>query len=172
MIRIILDSEERLKKLALEDNLTGLNNRHYMLSHLEVISGEDKDYYLAMADPMVDSFVYYSQVDQNELTKVGASFGLWKVSPGEKATSKKQSWSIFKYMDTNLSDPILNMARSTSEQMTGQKAAATRTFQRGTQTACGKYKLKSKLAKGWKSTSSTRKRWRSTSRHTSDVWQR
>ena len=54
MIGIIIDSEERLKKLALEDNLTGLNNRHYMLSHLEVISGEDKDYYLAMAD--IDDF--------------------------------------------------------------------------------------------------------------------
>ena len=54
MIKIILDSEKQLQKLALEDNLTGLNNRHYMLSHLEVISGEGKDYYLAMAD--IDNF--------------------------------------------------------------------------------------------------------------------
>ena len=107
-------------------------------------------YYLAMADPMVDSFVYYSHLDQNFLVKAGASYGLWKVSKSEKATSKKSSWSIFKYMDTNLSDPILDKARKTSEEMTGKKASATRSLQRGTLAGSGKYKRKKKLDKGWK----------------------
>ena len=106
-------------------------------------------YYLAMADPMVDSFIYYSQVDQNELTKIGASFGLWKVSKKERATSKKMSWSIFKYMDTDLQNDILNSARSISEQMTGQKARLTRSFVSGTQQPVGKYRLKKKLNRGW-----------------------
>jgi hypothetical protein len=102
-----------------------------------------------MADPMVDSFIYYSQVDQNELTKIGASFGLWKVSKKERATSKKMSWSIFKYMDTDLQNDILDSARSISEQMTGQKARLTRSFVSGTQQPVGKYRLKKKLNRGW-----------------------
>ena len=106
-------------------------------------------YYLAMADPMVDSFVYYSQVDQNELTKVGASFGLWKVSRGENATTKKPSWSIFKYMDTDLSLSVLNKARLTSEKLTGRKVSATRTYNRGPLASCGAYGLKKKLDRGW-----------------------
>ena len=107
-------------------------------------------YYLAMADPMVDSFIYYSHVDQNFLTKLGSSYGLWKVSKSEKASSKKSSWSVFKYMDTNLSDPVLNTARKLSEQMTGKKVSATRTIQRGALAKSGKYKPKKKLDKGWK----------------------
>ena len=106
-------------------------------------------YYLAMSDPMVDSFIYYSQVDQTELTKVGASFGLWKVSKKERATSKKMSWSIFKYMDTDLKNDILDSARNTSEQMTGRSAQLTRSFCAGSQQAVGKYGLKKKLNGGW-----------------------
>lgn len=107
-------------------------------------------YYLAMADPMVDSFIYYSHVDQNFLTKLGSSYGLWKVSKSEKASSKKSAWSVFKYMDTNLSDPVLNTARKLSEEMTGIKVSATRSFLRGALAKSGKYKPKKKLAKGWK----------------------
>ena len=106
-------------------------------------------YYLAMADPMVDSFIYYSHVDQNFLTKLGSSYGLWKVSKSENASSKKSSWSVFKYMDTNLSDPVLDTARKLSEEMTGQKVSETRTFQRGAIVKSGKYKQKKKLDKGW-----------------------
>ena len=113
-------------------------------------------YYLAMADPMVDSFIYYSHVDQNLLTKLGSSYGLWKVSKSEKATSKKSSWSVFKYMDTNLSDPVLNTARKLSEKMTGKKVSATRTIQRGALAKSGKYKPKKKLDKGWKSCGAVR----------------
>ncbi len=107
-------------------------------------------YYLAMADPMVDSFIYYSQVDQNELTKDGASFGIWKVSKREKATVKKPSWTVFKYMDTDLNDPVLNQARTVSEQMTGVKASATRAIQIRPLSPGGKYRTAVGLKKGWK----------------------
>lgn len=106
-------------------------------------------YYLAMADPMVDSFIYYTQVDQNLLTKVGSAYGLWKVSRKEKATSKKPSWSVYKYMDTDQSTEVLDRARSLSGQMTGQTPSATRTIRQGTQIPCGKYRLRLQLKKGW-----------------------
>ncbi len=117
-------------------------------------------YYLAMADPMVDSFVYYSQVDQTMLTKVGASFGLWKVSKHENATNKKPSWTTFKYMDTDRSDPVLNKARKTSEKMTGTKVAATCSFMKGKMTSIRKYGLKKRLAGGWKKTGAVRSIYR------------
>lgn len=84
-------------------------------------------YYLAEADPMVDSYIYYSQVDQNELTKVGAGFGLWKVSKSEKATTKKQSWTIFKYMDTDLDNAVLSEASGMTQLMTGAPGKRGRT---------------------------------------------
>ena len=107
-------------------------------------------YYLTQLDPMVDSFIYYSQVDQNDLKKVGATFGIWNVSKHENATSKKQSWSTFKYMDTDLDDPILKEARNTAEKMTGRKVEPTRKIRRTTLKIRGKYGLKKKLTKGWK----------------------
>ena len=107
-------------------------------------------YYLAMADPMVDSFVYYSHLDQTFLKKAGASYGLWNVSKSDNATSKKPSWSVFKYMDTDLSNAVLNNARKISEKLTGKKVSATRTILKRELVPCGKYKLKMKLKKGWK----------------------
>lgn len=108
-------------------------------------------YYLAEENPMVDSFIYYSQVDQTPLTKVGASFGLWKVSKKEKATDKKKSWATFKYMDTDLDNPILNLARRISTSMTGQAAKSTRSIQlKKVKNKAGKPgKPKVKLYKGW-----------------------
>ncbi|SEP77788.1 diguanylate cyclase (GGDEF) domain-containing protein [Lachnospiraceae bacterium NE2001] len=54
MIKGIVYSEDKLKKLAMEDNLTGLYNRHYMVSQLETASGKSSDYYVAMVD--IDDF--------------------------------------------------------------------------------------------------------------------
>ena len=121
-------------------------------------------YYLAMADPMVDSFVYYSQVDQNELKRAGATFGLWNVSRSENATSKKPSWSVFKYMDTDRSSPVLNRARKKAEQLTGIKPDATRRYCEGMAERCGKYRLRNALSKNWEKTgavSSFRRKGRS-----------
>lgn len=107
-------------------------------------------YYLAEQNPMVDSFIYYSQVDQNELTKVGASFGLWKVSPYEKATKKKPSWAVFKYMDTDHHSKILDEARNTSRKMTGSPVKSTRKLTLASQKSLKKYQLKVRLSKKWK----------------------
>ena len=54
MIRGIIDSEDRLKSLAMKDNLTSLYNRHYILNQLEVASGENEGYFVAMVD--IDDF--------------------------------------------------------------------------------------------------------------------
>lgn len=54
LIKGMIYSEDKLKKIALEDNLTGLYNRHFMLNELEKVSGNDEGYFLAMAD--IDNF--------------------------------------------------------------------------------------------------------------------
>ena len=54
MIKGIVYSEDRLKKIALEDNLTGLYNRHYMLTQLEAPSDKSSDFFVAMVD--IDDF--------------------------------------------------------------------------------------------------------------------
>ena len=52
---IALESEEKLEKMALVDNLTGLYNRHYMLAFLDrVPENERSGYWLAMLD--IDDF--------------------------------------------------------------------------------------------------------------------
>ena len=54
IIKNIILSEERLKKNAHEDKLTGLFNRHYMLDMIERASADEPVQYLAMAD--IDDF--------------------------------------------------------------------------------------------------------------------
>ena len=54
MIKGITDSEDKLKALAMKDNLTGLYNRHYILKQLEMASGKNDEYFVAMAD--IDDF--------------------------------------------------------------------------------------------------------------------
>ena len=137
--RIIL-SEQGYSSTYMGRSETGLQSDAVALS-----------YYLALADPMVDSFVYYSHLDQTFLKKAGSSYGLWNVSKSDKATSRKPSWSVFKYMDTDLSSLVLDQARRTAQSMTGKQVSPTRTMMQGTLTSCGRYKLKKKLAKGWKS---------------------
>jgi diguanylate cyclase (GGDEF) domain len=54
LIRTIVSSEERLKNMALIDNLTGLHNRHYMMTQLERAEELGKKAYVAMID--IDGF--------------------------------------------------------------------------------------------------------------------
>lgn len=54
-IKMIIRSQEELTKMAQVDRLTGLYNRHFMISHLESLSEEiDSKYWLAMLD--IDNF--------------------------------------------------------------------------------------------------------------------
>ncbi len=54
MLRIVRDSEKNLEKLAHRDQLTGLFNRHYMITKLEASMKAGGDAFLAMAD--IDDF--------------------------------------------------------------------------------------------------------------------
>ena len=54
-INEIRNSESKLEQIALVDKLTGLYNRHYMLTHIEKISKDDlNDYWIAILD--IDNF--------------------------------------------------------------------------------------------------------------------
>ena len=54
-LNIVVDSEDKLSKLALVDNLTGLYNRHYLLARMESAKENERDNYrLALMD--VDDF--------------------------------------------------------------------------------------------------------------------
>ena len=107
-------------------------------------------YYLAQNNSLVDSFVYYSQVDQGELTRVGANFGLWKESARGLATSKKASWTTFKYMDTDALDAAAQEAAGAFQKLTGNRVTGTRTMQRTRIRVTKKYRLKKKLKTGWR----------------------
>ena len=54
LIKNIIGSEDRLEKLAMADNLTGLYNRHYMHTKLEESEEGKEPYYVAIVD--IDDF--------------------------------------------------------------------------------------------------------------------
>ncbi len=66
-------------------------------------------YYLAEADDMIDSFIMNRHVDHRTETAQGLNLGLWTTSGStspEWAGTKKDSWEVFKYMDTNQSPTV------------------------------------------------------------------
>lgn len=63
-------------------------------------------YYLAEADDMIDSFIMNRHVDHRAEVNQGLNLGLWTNADTdfpEWADKKKDSWEVFKYMDTNFS---------------------------------------------------------------------
>ena len=54
MLKLVGDSEEKLTNLAHTDRLTGLYNRHFMMTHLEESMSDSKSKFVAMAD--IDNF--------------------------------------------------------------------------------------------------------------------
>lgn len=55
MLKLVMDSEDELTKMASTDRLTGLYNRHYMMDHLSAITQNDfSGRWVAMAD--IDDF--------------------------------------------------------------------------------------------------------------------
>lgn len=54
LIRTIIGSEEKLNRIALMDNLTGLHNRHFMMDKLEAVEEDKSNAYIAMID--IDGF--------------------------------------------------------------------------------------------------------------------
>ena len=54
-LNVVIESEDKLSKLALVDNLTGLYNRHYLLARMESAKDDERDSYrLAIMD--IDNF--------------------------------------------------------------------------------------------------------------------
>jgi len=69
-------------------------------------------YLLTEADDMVDSFIMNRHVDHMTEVKQGLNLGLWTTSRTEWADQKKSSWTMFKYMDTSLSEKVTTGALS------------------------------------------------------------
>lgn len=73
-------------------------------------------YLLTESDSMIDSFIMNRQVDHQAEVAQGLSLGLWTTDASsgspEDADNKKQSWNVFKYMDTNLSETVTNSSLS------------------------------------------------------------
>lgn len=67
-------------------------------------------YYLTESDSMIDSFIMNRHVDHNVEVAQGLNLGLWTTDTSsgspEWANEKKDSWNVFKYMDTNLSEQV------------------------------------------------------------------
>lgn len=67
-------------------------------------------YYLTESDSMIDSFIMNRHVDHNVEVAQGLNLGLWTTDTSsgrqEWAGEKKDSWNVFKYMDTNLSEQV------------------------------------------------------------------
>lgn len=75
-------------------------------------------YLITEADDMVDSFIMNRHVDHKTEVKTGLNLGLWTTSSTEWADRKKSSWTVFKYMDTSLSEkatdaalPVINITK-------------------------------------------------------------
>ena len=62
-------------------------------------------YYLAESDDMIDSFIMNRHVDHQVEIDQGLDLGLWTTDSAsslpEWADEKKDSWNVFKYMDSN-----------------------------------------------------------------------
>ncbi len=70
-------------------------------------------YLLTESNDMVDSFIMNRHVDHQVEVKQGLNLGLWATSSGsnpEWASSKKQSYDVFKYMDTDRSTEVTSFA--------------------------------------------------------------
>lgn len=72
-------------------------------------------YLLAEADNMIDAVIIHRHVDHQVEVKQGLSLGLWTTkssSSPEWAYTPKQSWKVFKYMDTSQSPIVTGFAPS------------------------------------------------------------
>ncbi len=73
-------------------------------------------YYLAEADSMIDSFIMNRHVDHQAEVAQGLDLGLWTTDAAsslpEWADEKKDSWQVFKYMDSNKANSVTADARA------------------------------------------------------------
>lgn len=73
-------------------------------------------YYLAESDDMIDSFILNRHVDHRDEVSQGLDLGLWNrdtdTSNPEWALNTKESWKVFKYMDTNKAKKVTSSSLS------------------------------------------------------------
>ncbi len=73
-------------------------------------------YYLTESNNMIDSFIMNRHVDHQAEIDQGLDLGLWTTDSSsglpEWADTKKDSWQVFKYMDTNLGSSVTADARA------------------------------------------------------------
>ncbi len=73
-------------------------------------------YYLTEADDMIDSFIMNRHVDNQIEIDQGLDLGLWTTDSSsglpEWADTKKDSWQVFKYMDSNKAASVTSNALS------------------------------------------------------------
>ena len=115
-------------------------------------------YYLTESDPQVDSFIMNRQVDHVVEEKQGLALGLWNNDAISDASTKKPAWSVFKYMDTNSTESVASPALSVigaekwEDLIPGYNASAymKTTIDQANLTVIGGYKVRGKIASGWK----------------------
>lgn len=73
-------------------------------------------YYLTESNDMIDSFIMNRHVDHDVEIAQGLDLGLWTTDTSsgnpEWADTKKTSWEVFKYMDTNRSESVTKSSLS------------------------------------------------------------
>lgn len=73
-------------------------------------------YYLTESNDMIDSFIMNRHVDHDVEVKQGLDLGLWTTDKNsgnpEWAATQKDSWTVFKYMDTNYSESVTSESLS------------------------------------------------------------
>ena len=92
--------------------------RHYGSSKSDAQRDQEAaiaySYYLTEANSMIDSFIMNRHVDHQVEVDQGLDLGLWTTDPSsnlpEWADTKKSSWNVFKYMDTNKAKSVTKNA--------------------------------------------------------------
>ena len=74
-------------------------------------------YYIAQQNAMVDSLILHRHVDH---TGEGERYGLYTSWGGENASSKKLSWTAYKYADTTVKNAYTSYAASMAKKLSGK----------------------------------------------------
>lgn len=139
--------------------------RHYGSSKSDAQADQEAaiaySYYLTEANSMIDSFIMNRHVDHEAEVAQGLDLGLWTTDPSsslpEWANTKKSSWTVFKYMDTNKAPSVTKRAlsaigvKSWSKVISkySKKLYQKYTFSSSTLKQVGSYQKRASLATKW-----------------------
>lgn len=116
-------------------------------------------YLLAEADNMIDAVIIHRHVDHQVEIQQGLNLGLWNTggSSPEWASTQKQSWNVFKYMDSSRSTKVTSFApaaigaKSWTDLIPGysQKLYNKVSYTLGTLKTVKSYKKTASIPKSW-----------------------